>query len=263
MVQRDTAGAGHEGTGADAGRRGFRRRGRAFTVVAVLIGGLVFATSFAFLAAGFRQRQDPPSRLRSTGISAGVPAFLADLMGLSPVPAREAPRFTLTDQAGRRLSLASLRGRAVVLEFTDPHCTGICPIIAREFIDANHDLGTRVPKVVLIAVSVNPYRRSAADVAAYSREHQLAVIASWHFPTGTLPALRAVWRGYGAAVYATGPDADVIRTTAPYVIDPAGRLRFVAFPTVNHTAGGSPCLPAGQPGERGRSIGLVAGLLAG
>jgi peroxiredoxin len=46
-------------------------------------------------------------------------------MGLSPVPARPAPGFTLTDQDGRTMSLSSFRGRAVVLEFMDPHCTDI------------------------------------------------------------------------------------------------------------------------------------------
>lgn len=62
-------------------------------------------------------------------------------MQLSPVPVTRAPGFTLTDQDGQAMSLASLRGRAVVLEFMDPHCTDICPIVSREFIDAYRDLG--------------------------------------------------------------------------------------------------------------------------
>ena len=44
-------------------------------------------------------------------------------MALSPVPARAAPGFTLTDQDGHVLPLSALRGRVVVLEFMDPHCT--------------------------------------------------------------------------------------------------------------------------------------------
>jgi len=57
-------------------------------------------------------------------------------MQLSPVPVARAPGFLLTDQAGHAVSLTSLRGRVVVLEFMDPHCTCICPIVSQEFISA-------------------------------------------------------------------------------------------------------------------------------
>jgi protein SCO1 len=73
-----------------------------------------------------------PQSARPTGIPASVSDAQINLMGLSPVPVRPAPGFTLTDQDGRTLSLASLRGKAVVLEFMDPHCTDICPIVSHE-----------------------------------------------------------------------------------------------------------------------------------
>jgi cytochrome oxidase Cu insertion factor (SCO1/SenC/PrrC family) len=84
----------------------------------------------------------------------------------------------------------------VVLEFMDPHCTDICPIVAQEFIEAYHDLGPGATHAVFIAVNVNPYFRSVASVAAYSAEHQLTTIPTWDFLTGPLPALRAVWNAY-------------------------------------------------------------------
>ena len=59
-------------------------------------------------------------------------------MELSPVPARAAPGFTLTDQDGHVLPLSALRGKVVVLEFMDPHCTDICPIVSAEFTEAYH-----------------------------------------------------------------------------------------------------------------------------
>jgi len=55
----------------------------------------------------------------------------------------------------------------------------------------------RASRAVLIAVNVNPYYRTVADVAAYSRENQLATIPSWHFLTGPLASLRTAWRGPG------------------------------------------------------------------
>ena len=44
-----------------------------------------------------------------------------------------APDFTLTDQHGRQMSLASLHGKVVLLTFLDPVCVTDCPLIAQEF----------------------------------------------------------------------------------------------------------------------------------
>jgi len=115
---------------------------RVLTLVAACAALLAGVASY-LLVSQHEQRQ--AALLRPTGIPASVSTQLADLMQLSPVPPQAAPGFTLTDQHGRTLSLlASLRGHAVVLEFMDPHCTDICPIVSAEFIDAYHDLGGAV-----------------------------------------------------------------------------------------------------------------------
>ena len=49
--------------------------------------------------------------------------------------------FRLTDQFGRSVSLASFRGRVVVLTFLDPVCTSDCPLIAQEMRAADQMLG--------------------------------------------------------------------------------------------------------------------------
>ena len=197
----------------------------------------------------------------------GIPAAVADsqvsLMGLSPVPARPAPGFTLTDQDGRILPLSAFRGKVVVLEFMDPHCTDICPIVSAEFTGAYRDLGKLAGKVVFAAVNVNQYHHAVADVAAYSRAHQLTSIPSWHFLTGPVPRLRALWNDYGAAVQAPGPDADIVHSSVVYFIDPSGRERYLASPQVDHTTSGISYLPADQIAAWGRGITQVARLLAG
>src|SRR5260370_19583069 len=157
-------------------------------------------------------------------------------MGLSPVPARPAPVLTLTDQHGRTLTLASLKGHVVVLEFMDPHCIDICPIVSQEFINAYRDLGGAASRAVFVAVNVNPYHHRVSDVAAYSSEHQLTTIPSWHFLTGPLASLRAVWRAYQIEVQAPGRNADIVPTSVVYFIDPTGRERFAAAPMAEQTA---------------------------
>jgi protein SCO1/2 len=156
------------------------------------------------------------------------------------------------------VSLASLRGDAVVLEFMDPHCTDICPIVSAEFLDAYRDLGASAPRVVFLAINVNPYFRSVTDMAAYSQEHQLTSIPSWHFLTGALAGLRQVWQAYDVTVQAPSRNADVIHTSVIYFIDASGRERYVAAPMDDHTAARSAYLPAGQLTDWGHGIALVA-----
>jgi cytochrome oxidase Cu insertion factor (SCO1/SenC/PrrC family) len=225
-------------------------------LAAVLIAAGVTATAYGFMR-----------HARNYGRPYGIPASIADsqvnLMELSPVPTRPAPGFTLTDQDGHALPLSAFRGKVVVLEFMDPHCTDICPIVSAEFTDAYRDLGRQAGQVVFAAVNVNQYHHAVADVAAYSRAHQLTSIPSWHFLTGPVPRLRAVWNDYNIAVQAPGPDADIVHSSVVYFIDPAGRERYLASPQADHTASGASYLPADQIAAWGRGIAQVARLLAG
>ena len=217
----------------------------------------VLAVLFAYLAVRHREQPAAVSQARVSGLPASVSTSLANLMELSPVPSRPAPGFVLTDQDGRTMSLASFKGHAVVLEFMDPHCTDICPIVSQEFIDAQHDLGKAARQAVFIAVNVNAYHHGVTDVAAFSREHLLTTIPSWHFFTGSVASLQAVWRAYNIEVQAPSRNADVVHTSAVYFIDPAGRERFIASPMADHTAKGTAYLPATQLAAWGRGIALV------
>ena len=61
-----------------------------------------------------------------------------------------APGFSLTDQNGRTVSLASLRGKVVLMTFLDPVCTSDCPIIAQEFKQAGQMLGAQGKRVTVV-----------------------------------------------------------------------------------------------------------------
>jgi cytochrome oxidase Cu insertion factor (SCO1/SenC/PrrC family) len=239
-------------------------RGLSKVMIVVMVVALVGALTFATLAVRHRRQQlanlatglSSATQLRASGIPASVPTEMSYLMGLSTVPTKPAPGFTLTDQNGRVVSLASLRGHPVVLEFMDPHCVDICPIVSQEFIDASLDLG-KASNVAFLAVNVNVYYRSVADMAAYSREHQLTTLPAWHFVTGSPASLEAVWHGYNIAVMAPNPNADIIHTSVVYFIDPQGRERYIATPMVDYTASGAAYLPAGPMAEWGQGIALV------
>jgi cytochrome oxidase Cu insertion factor (SCO1/SenC/PrrC family) len=236
-----------------------RRSGRllALGLIAVLL--LVVVVTVAY----FSLRQRSTALPRPSGIPADVSTSLTNLMLLTPLPREAAPGFMLTDQAGRTMTLSALRGKVVVLEFMDPHCVDICPIVSQEFVDAYHDLGPLAAKVAFVAVNVNQYHATVADVAAFSREHALTTIPSWHFLTGPVPALESIWRAYHIDVQAPNPNADILHSSAVYFIDAQGREAFLASPMIDHTSQGTAFLPGSQLAEWGRGIALIARHLAG
>jgi protein SCO1 len=246
----------------EAGRKATARPGGGHRLLIVLAILPLLAAAVVSSVYVVTRHSGSSDRVRPSGIPASVSTSLAYMMALSPLPPRQAPGFTLTDQAGRTLALSSFRGKAVVLEFMDPHCTDICPIVSDEFIRAYHDLGPLASKVVFVTVNVNQYHAAVSDVAAFSREQQLTSIPSWHFFTGAVPALRAVWRDYAIAVQAPSPDADVVHTSAAYFIDPQGNERYLAEPMVDHTKSGTAYLPPDQLAAWGHGIALVARDLA-
>lgn len=223
---------------------------------------LVLLAAAAFLRSRGGQ-QSGLAQVRPPGIPGDVPTYTATLMGLDPVPHKMAPGFVLTDQNGHTVSLASLRGKVVVLEFMDSECHDICPIVSKEFVDAYRDLGAGASKVVFAAVNVNPYHRSVAAVRRFSSEHGLTAIPDWHFVTGPTASLKAVWRSYGIDVQAPSPNVDVVHTSIVYFISRSGVERYLAAPSVDHTAKGTAYLPPKEISGWGRGIALVARHLGG
>lgn len=198
------------------------------------------------------------SQIRVSGIPSSISTPLANLMELSPSPATKAPNFTLTDQNGKTMSLSSFKGKSVVLEFMDPKCTDICPLVSEEFVNAYHDLGKSASQVVFIAVNVNRYHLSTSAVNGFTVGHGLNQIPNWHFFTGSYSALSQVWKNYGITVQSRGPNADVIHSSIVFFIGPNGHERFIATPTDYHTKSGTAYLPASQLVDWGKGIALVS-----
>ena len=206
---------------------------------------VILATAAVGIAAG-------GSAAAVTRSSAFPGAQLRNDLGLIEVPAKRAPALSLVDQRGRTVSLASLRGKAVVVDFMDPKCVDVCPIVSEEYRRAARLLGERASQVEFLAVNVNQFHRSVADVAAFSRQHGLAGLPNWHFVTGPTAELRRLWTAYGVQVIPNA-DGDVVHTSIIYFVDRSGTLRYAAMPTKDK---------AGIP-IWSRGIAAVAGHLAG
>jgi protein SCO1 len=137
-----------------------------------------------------------------------------------PAGRRPAPGFSLVDQQGRTVSLASLRGRTAVVTFLDAGCTGACPVEARLLDAALAEVGPRL-RPRLVVVSVDPSGDTPARVARALR--------TWGLPAGTLwvrgprAQLRHVWDAYHISVQDVG--GRLVHSTAVYVLDRGGDER--------------------------------------
>ena len=137
-----------------------------------------------------------------------------------------APAFQLTDQYGRQVSLASLRGKVVLLTFLDPVCTNDCPVIGDEFREADQVLGAKSRNVELVAIVTNPLYHSIAYTQAFDNEDQLTGLRNWLYLTGSLPQLEQAWKNYAVAAQILPAGGMVAHSDVAYVIDPSGHTRL-------------------------------------
>jgi cytochrome oxidase Cu insertion factor (SCO1/SenC/PrrC family) len=137
----------------------------------------------------------------------------------------KAPAFNLTDQNGKQVSLASLRGKVVLLTFLDPVCTNDCPQIAQEFRGTDQVLGANSRRVELVAIVANPLYRSVAYTRAFDTQERLTDVPNWLYLTGSLAQLQQAWKNYAIAAQILPAGGMIAHNDVAYVIDPSGRTR--------------------------------------
>ena len=138
-----------------------------------------------------------------------------------------APPFSLVDQAGRPVTLASLRGKTIALTFLDDTCTTDCPVIASEFRTADRYLGSDARQVEMVAVNANPRYITPDYLAAFDQQEGLEHVPNWLYLTGSLAELRHVWKAYGESVIYLPGGAMIGHSEYAWVIDSAGRTRDI------------------------------------
>ncbi len=145
---------------------------------------------------------------------------------------RPAPNFRLIDERGHPITLRSFRGKVVILAFNDSQCTTICPLTTTAMVDAKRLLGPAAGHVQLLGLDANPDATSVHDVLSYSQAHGL--LRQWHFLTGSLRQLGAVWKAYGIDVEIRHGQID--HTPALFMIDPQGRIRRIYLTQSSYSA---------------------------
>jgi cytochrome oxidase Cu insertion factor (SCO1/SenC/PrrC family) len=189
-----------------------RVRGAGFpTVVSLGALGLIILGAAPMAAAQASRNADP---------------ILAESIAGSSAPLNfPAKGFQLTDQHGQTVSLASLRGKVVLLTFLDPVCTTDCPLIAQEFRATGPLLGAVSKQVELVAIVANPVYHQVTDTQAFDRQEHLTQVPNWRYLTGSVPQLQQVWKNYGISAEILPAGSMIGHQDLAYVIDRAGYVR--------------------------------------
>ena len=153
------------------------------------------------------------------------PITAESLSGTNGVLDSPAPNFTLTSQDGRQVSLASLRGKVVLLSFLDPVCTTDCPVIASEMRVADGLLGSKAADAELVSVVANPTYTSLAYTRAFDVQEGLNTVPNWLYLTGTISQLATVWHDFGVEVEDLPAGAMAAHDDIAFVISAKGVLQ--------------------------------------
>ncbi len=135
---------------------------------------------------------------------------------------RPAPALSLRDQNGATVSLATLRGRPVLLTFLDSLCRSECPIEGRQLGSVLRRLDPR-ERPTLVVVSVDPAGDTPAAIRRAVRRWHLAGPWRWHWLNAPRPTLARVWRSYGITV--DPRSGDIVHSLALYLVDSRGYER--------------------------------------
>lgn len=124
----------------------------------------------------------------------GAPSASAGTTEVRPIPASIANE-PLVDQHGSTVTLASFRGKIVMVVPFLTLCTDICPLTTGNLLQVEQSLRAAhvADKVQIIELSVDPGRDTPTRLAAYSH----LTMANWELVTETPTVLSAIAHFFG------------------------------------------------------------------
>ena len=164
-----------------------------------------------------RKIQPRVARLEADGQEIRVPPTSNKIALGTPVP-----DFTLTDQTGKAIRFADLRGHVVAIDFIYTRCPlpDVCPRLSANFAYLSkrlHDRG-----LILLSITIDPQYDTPAVLSDYGRRYG-ADAGTWHFLTGTMDQIRNVAGLFGLIYWAE--EASLTHTSATAVIGRDGKLQ--------------------------------------
>jgi protein SCO1/2 len=161
----------------------------------------------------------------SSGKSRGpdVTSKPTPFQGAVATPPKPAPALQLTDSTGRKLDLASLRGKAVLVTFLYTHCPDVCPLIAGNLHTSVKQLGARASRLQILAVSTDPSGDTPKAANTFLARHQ--VTGTIRYLVGSKSELARVWKAWSVIARPDRTDPTKVEHSAPiYGISASGKI---------------------------------------
>jgi protein SCO1/2 len=162
----------------------------------------------------------------------GAPSTPSRVEGATePTPGARAPDFSLVDENGRAVSLATYRGKAVALTFIYTRCPlpDYCPLMTNNFGEVERALAgdeKLAASVALLSISIDPEYDTPAVMRRYARDFAAGpngdVPKNWSFLTGDAARVRSAAEAYGL-IYETEA-GQIVHTLRTAVVAPDGTL---------------------------------------
>jgi protein SCO1/2 len=141
-----------------------------------------------------------------------------------------APDFSLVDQSGKPVTLASLRGKTLLVDFVYTHCMGPCPILTAKHVELQRALpADSRARTRFVSITLDPANDTPQALTRYAEERG-ADLSDWSFLTGPESDVGEVVRRFGVGTL-RGPDGSIDHVVATFVVDRDGRIakRFLGL----------------------------------
>jgi protein SCO1/2 len=137
--------------------------------------------------------------------------------------------FALTDQAGKPVTAATLRGKVWAAAFMFTRCPTVCPRITRRMRELQQAAESGHVALELVSFSVDPEHDTPEVLRAYAQKHG-ADTTTWRFLTGDLEVVRRTSeQGFKLALDGKAtPDAEhfgLFHGSHLVLVDTAGKIR--------------------------------------
>jgi protein SCO1/2 len=141
--------------------------------------------------------------------------------GAALPPGVLAPSFTLSDEHGQAVSLASLRGHVAIVAFVYSTCGAPCIVIGQQIRGALNELAHPVP---VLLISADPAVDTHARVARFLAS--VSLTGRVRYLSGSAAQLRPVWHAF-RVIPASADRAAFDRSATVYLIDRGGHERVI------------------------------------
>jgi protein SCO1 len=133
------------------------------------------------------------------------------------------PNVTLVDQNGKPVTLSSLKGKPVLVDFIYTTCASVCPRLTARMNEVARKLGAELgQKVTIVSFTIDPEHDDPAKLLAYAQAQGVSD-NGWYFLTGQ-PAQIDQEMGLFKLIRHRESDGSVTHNVSAFLLGPDGRV---------------------------------------